>query len=533
MTRTQLGLAAAVVASALLTPATALGATRHVEKTGADNATCLAASPCLTINHAVSIANVSDTIHIGPGFYDEAVVADDRLHFEGAGAGDPASLFTAGTTRIQPILDDGPALELRDGGTVHDLQLVGKANPSPTARPGLLLTTPGGAGNLAFVVERVNAFGGQTGGGSRAEGIRIDDDGSGQKLTAELRDLVIAPGATDDGGDGLVADGPEVTAELTDVTVRPLSDQVRFPLWSQHGARLELADSAMEPTGTVNVSIQIQEAPGSVLVKRSDLRAHGQVLRVSNGLFGVATAVVDDSVLASASDAPSDPGLTPTAEAANYAGGDVRLFFRNSTVVGHRAQPQALELVASGAGDAHAEATNTIFRATSTTGQADPDVRLVPVNGEASFEPATSSFSEAVVEPTGGAGSGVTPAPGTAGNLTGDPGFADEAGGDLRLGRDATVVDRGDLAEINPGEHDVTGGERVIDGDGDGAALPDLGAYERSFIPGGDGGGNGGGGGGEGSVGEGAATTAAPGGSSPGAEPVRVLRFGLTARRFR
>src|SRR3954453_4283824 len=270
MTRAQLGLAAAVLASALLTPAAALGATRHVEKTGADNATCLAASPCLTINHAVSVAGVSDTVHIGPGFYDEAVVADDRLHFEGAGAGDPTSLFTPGTTRIQPILDDGPALEMRDGGTVRDLQLVGKANPSPTNRPGLLLTTAGGGGPLAFIVERVNAFGGQTGGGTRKEGIRIDDDGTGRELPAELRDLVVAPGATDDGGDGLVADGPEVTAELTDVTVRPLSDQVRFPMWSQHGARLELTDSTMQATGTVNVGIQIQEAPGSLLVKRSD-----------------------------------------------------------------------------------------------------------------------------------------------------------------------------------------------------------------------------------------------------------------------
>jgi len=29
----------------------------------------------------VSVAGAADTIHIVPGFYDEAVVADDRMHF--------------------------------------------------------------------------------------------------------------------------------------------------------------------------------------------------------------------------------------------------------------------------------------------------------------------------------------------------------------------------------------------------------------------------------------------------------------------
>lgn len=200
-------------ASAAASPAAAFAADdRFVNKAlGVDNATCAVATPCLTINHAVSVAGAADTIRIGPGFYDEAVVADDRMHFEGAGAGDATSLFTPGTTWIQPLTDDGPAIELRDGGTVRDLQLVGKANPSPTNRPGLLLTTAGGGGSEAFVVENVNAFGGEAAAGTRREGIRIDDDGTGREMTASLQNLTVTAGATDDGSDGLVADGPNPT----------------------------------------------------------------------------------------------------------------------------------------------------------------------------------------------------------------------------------------------------------------------------------------------------------------------------------
>jgi hypothetical protein len=438
---------AVATASAAASPAVAFAADdRFVNKAlGVDNATCAAATPCLTINHAVSVAGAADTIHIGPGFYDEAVIADDRMHFEGAGAGDPTSLFTPGTTRIQPLTDDGPAIELRDGGTVRDLQLVGKANPSPTNRPGLLLTTAGGGGSEAFVVENVNAFGGEAAAGTRREGIRIDDDGTGREMTASLQNLTVTAGATDDGSDGLVADGPNVTANLEHATIRALSDKVRFALWSQHGAELDLTETTMAQGGQVVTAIFIDDAPGQAVIDRSDLRANGKLLHVLNGVAGQSQALVTDSVLATVSDAPTDPAPNPAIQVENTAGGNARIALRGVTVLSRRPKPRALAIFGSGPGDATASVVNTLLRATSTTGESAPDVYALANNGLAGFDASHSNFSEAVADPPLGAGSISVTAPGTAGNLDGDPGFVNEAGGNLRLGAGSQLVDRGAL----------------------------------------------------------------------------------------
>lgn len=57
-----------------------------------------------------------------------------------------------------------------------------------------------------------------------------------------------------------------------------------------------------------------------------------------------------------------------------------------------------------------------------------------------------------------------------------DPGFA--LAGDHRLGPDSTCVDAGTLFGVDVGEFDLDGGDRVIDGDGNALAAPDIGAFE-------------------------------------------------------
>jgi hypothetical protein len=65
------------------------------------------------------------------------------------------------------------------------------------------------------------------------------------------------------------------------------------------------------------------------------------------------------------------------------------------------------------------------------------------------------------------------------GNLSADPQFADPAHGDYRLTAGSPLIDAGVDNHIDKlGDTDITGAARVADGNGDGTALVDLGAYE-------------------------------------------------------
>lgn len=66
---------------------------------------------------------------------------------------------------------------------------------------------------------------------------------------------------------------------------------------------------------------------------------------------------------------------------------------------------------------------------------------------------------------------------------TTDPGFRDFSGGDYRLKPNSPLVDGGMVGEsISSSERDLTGATRVVDGDGNGSVVVDLGAYEYQRI---------------------------------------------------
>ncbi len=66
-----------------------------------------------------------------------------------------------------------------------------------------------------------------------------------------------------------------------------------------------------------------------------------------------------------------------------------------------------------------------------------------------------------------------------AGNINQDPLFVDPNGGDYRLQTGSPCIDKGDLLfQPLPGELDLDGHKRVWDGDGNGGAVVDMGAYE-------------------------------------------------------
>lgn len=124
--------------------------------------------------------------------------------------------------------------------------------------------------------------------------------------------------------------------------------------------------------------------------------------------------------------------------------------------------------------------TNSIIR-----GVAESMSRFNSSTGEASVAITYSDFDETlpVSELGGGAGTFSPPQgslqPGENVNL--DPGFVDFPGGDLRLAAASPLIDLGDPA--TPQGTDYPGAPLVVDGNGDGIARRDLGAFEFQPPP--------------------------------------------------
>ena len=70
-----------------ISPASAAGTTRYVATTGSDAGACTSpGSPCLTVNHAISLSADGDTVNVAAGTYAENVVVNKSLTLRGANA---------------------------------------------------------------------------------------------------------------------------------------------------------------------------------------------------------------------------------------------------------------------------------------------------------------------------------------------------------------------------------------------------------------------------------------------------------------
>jgi hypothetical protein len=80
----------------------ATGITRHVSKTGSDsgNTTCSAAAPCLTLEHALSVAVGGDAIALGAGTFAGGVTIPANLTLTGKGA---STVITGGSVDSSEI----------------------------------------------------------------------------------------------------------------------------------------------------------------------------------------------------------------------------------------------------------------------------------------------------------------------------------------------------------------------------------------------------------------------------------------------
>jgi hypothetical protein len=104
--------------------------------------------------------------------------------------------------------------------------------------------------------------------------------------------------------------------------------------------------------------------------------------------------------------------------------------------------------------------------------------------------------------------------------LSGSPGFVNEAGGDFHLAAGSALVDAGTPSALPAETADRDGNQRPSDGDGDGTAISDIGAFELQGTAGHTGGTAG--------VGTGAGGTSAPAGAPPVLSHLRVPRTRIT-----
>lgn len=416
----------------LLLPAVAEAATRCVGTSGAG---CDAVYPTIgmdaTAGSAVNAAAPGDTIRLGPGVYAEEVSTSKFLHFVGAGAGTLDSFDAASQTRILGPSGTGgkTALTMKGGGSVASMQTVGgDASSLELAGAGLALQAEGTGGALDYSVSGAVAISG-TGGYGNTALVAYD--------AARALNVVVSGGALgNSGGTGVLIGSPGGSSSLTGVTVRASGEGV-------------------------------SAGAGTLRIVRSSVLGRTALYLIGNAASAKTEAV--DSVFAT----PAGATEGAAAYLATVGAGNSTLIARGSTFLSRNTGASAgirLFKDASQTGALSAELLNSIVR----TESGNPDAFDLDARTDGTVTADFSSFTTRR-NLTGG----TTPAPGSANNVFGDPRFTNTAAGDLTLQPASPLIDRGNPAIVEPGELDAAGNPRSLDGDGDCAARPDIGAFER------------------------------------------------------
>jgi hypothetical protein len=456
--------------------ASAASQTRYVSTHGSDtigeipNPCTVQASPCLTFQHAVDEAASDDTVSVANGKYPGSTEIDKALTIVGQGpgtviegtGGDPAIFVGAKVAVSDAKLTSGEygadaavvaVTSAEEARGMLSLSRVSIEQSTSGGQAAAVVMTAGAAG-LSLEASSVVGRGDQTaaiigvGGGTIAiAGSTVSDLGK-QSVAVELA-----------GGSAptVVAAAPPAEA-----------------------GSLIATDSTFAGDGGLRVS------DGTATLTRDTIRGGEFGLVQFNG----STVTLRDSLIAPASGGSMKVGAAVGvlgAETLNVIGSTVY-------VAGASGDP---ELPLSGiyeeevhSGSATINVTNSIVRAVDTS----------TANAAADFLAAgAGTWNVSHTDFTTAKGPGV-PAPGSGSNVAVAPAFADQAAGDYRLTEaDTALIDAGDPAVVLPGETDLAGAPRINDGNCDGAAAPDLGAYELTRTApcssggGGGGGGNGGG----------------------------------------
>jgi hypothetical protein len=434
-------------------PALAVSQTRYVSPSGSDGSgdvenNCLEPQfACLTIQHAADEANADDTISLAAGTYTQGAtlaipvtfVAAPGTFIDTTASGEPA-LTTSANLSLRGIRLRGgggePALFIRSGSPVVTLdEVVAEQAVSGIEGDGTIEAEPATAPEIVV------------------EGSTVSGEGYGAIVTAHAGSLSVSHSTVTDSEPGqaaILGEGANVTA--TDST-------------------LAGRDGVFDSGGTALLTRDlIHGTEGGVVVQ------------------GVKATLRDSLV------APPTGGTLKYAFAVDgHQQGEATIvgstLYARSPVTNPAAVPAAI-LIEAGSAAVPVRVSNSILRAIDTDGDGADDIFVTEGTSGVVWSVSHTSF-------TSSAGPGV-PAPGGPTDVVVAPAFAGAASGDFHLTEtDAALIDAGDAAQVMPGETDLGGGPRAIDGNCDGVAVPDLGAYEltRAPCPPPAGGGGGGGGG--------------------------------------
>jgi len=162
----------------------------------------------------------------------------------------------------------------------------------------------------------------------------------------------------------------------------------------------------------------------------------------------------------------------------------IRFAFTNSTVASNQQLGAAGNSAVYLQGCEEVYITNSIFWG-NTASSGDLEQKQIYLGSQdRSGNPVTRRVSSCCIQGLGANPPGLD----TATNIATDPRFVDAAGGNFRLDAGSPCIDRGlNIVDVDPAkaglqklpETDLDGKARLVDGDGNGTAVVDIGAFER------------------------------------------------------
>jgi Bacterial Ig-like domain len=440
-------LAAAAAALVLASAAQAAPVTRYVSATGSDaggaNTCTTASSPCKTIGEANGFAQTGDTISIGPGTFPEAIAVTKSLTFQGTTGLQPGGTFVDAAALAQPAFDVGNVAV-----TFKNLQIRGGVAADSGGGHVLPAIEGGGVGHpaVSIVASTIQQASPPN---PDAWDYAVDFD-----IGTHTAQLSIAQTTITGFGSGVTV-GSGSGGGTLDISQSAISGTLTQPpmlTGATDGAVLSKVPTTITDSNlTAFDALAVENQPLTVLRTRIDAAGHGLEFQDLNG---GATVTVRDTTIEPAAGSELEQAIsigTPISETNkatfNLVGDSI--FARSSSI------PVALDLdTAAGGTTLHVH--NTILEATAT----NPGGGLyddISVGTAANWDIGTTMFTK-----TFGAGA---PAPGSGTNID-------------SIASQTNTIDKGDPSQVQPGETDEAGHPRIVDGDCDGNALPDIGAFE-------------------------------------------------------